>query len=67
MSRLVGDHRPEVGAADADVDHVADALAGIALPGAAAHRLRELCHLVEDGMDLRHEIPTVDRGAVRCS
>ena len=30
--RLVGHHRPEVGAADADVDDVADALAGVALP-----------------------------------
>ena len=32
LERLVGHHRPEVGAADADVDDVADALAGVALP-----------------------------------
>ena len=30
--RLVGHHRPEVGAADADVDHVADRLAGVPAP-----------------------------------
>ena len=42
--RLVGHHRPEVGAADADVDHRADALAGDAGPLAAAH-------LVGEGVD----------------
>ena len=36
LERLVGHHRAEVGAADADVDDVADALAGVALPLAAA-------------------------------
>ena len=36
LERLVGHDRPEVGAADADVDDVADALAGVALPLAAA-------------------------------
>ena len=39
--RLVGHHRAEVGAADADVDDVADALAGVAGPVAAAHRARQ--------------------------
>ena len=38
--RLVGHDRPEVGAADADVDDVADALAGVALPRAAADAVR---------------------------
>ena len=38
--RLVGHHRAEVGAADADVDDVADALAGVAGPGAARGRGR---------------------------
>ena len=38
--RLVGHHRPEVGAADADVDHVADRLAGVALPLAASGSAR---------------------------
>ena len=37
--RLVGHHRPEVRAADADVDDVADPLAGVAGPVAAAHPL----------------------------
>ena len=36
LQRLVGHHRAEVGAADADVDDVANALAGVSLPFAAA-------------------------------
>jgi hypothetical protein len=36
FQRLVGHHRPEVGAADADVDYISDAFAGMALPRAAA-------------------------------
>ena len=39
--RLVGHHRAEVGAADADVDDVADRLAGVALPLARADPLGE--------------------------
>ena len=60
--RFVGHHRAEIGAADADVDHVADALAGVALPGAAAHAIGEVRHLVEHGMDLGHDILAVDAG-----
>jgi hypothetical protein len=42
LERL-GDHdRPEVGAADADVDEVGDRLAGVALPFAGADRLRRI-------------------------
>ena len=53
LERLVGHHRAEVGAADADVDDVANALAGVALPRAAAHAVGEVGHLVEHGVDLR--------------
>jgi len=35
--RVVGHFRPEIRAADADVDHVLDRLAGVAFPFAAAH------------------------------
>ena len=58
--RLVGHHRSEVGAADADVDDVADALAGVALPFAAADAVGEGRHLVEDGVDLGHDVLAVD-------
>ncbi len=59
LERLVGHHRPEVRAADADVDDVADALAGVALPRAAAHAVGEARHLVEHGVDLGHDVLAV--------
>ena len=65
--RFVGHHRAEVGAADADVDDVANAFAGVAHPGAAADALGEGGHLVEHRMNCRHDILAVDhdRGALR--
>ena len=45
--RLVRHHRPEVGAADADVDDVADRLARVPLPLARADALGERGHAVE--------------------
>src|SRR5262249_6542476 len=53
-------HRPEVGAADADIDDVANAFAGVALPFAVADAVGESGHLVEHGMDLRHDILAID-------
>ena len=44
--RLVGHARAEVGAADADVDDVADALAGVTGPRARSHPVGEVGHLV---------------------
>src|SRR3546814_7804742 len=45
--RLAGHHRAEVRAADADADHVADALARMPRPLPAAHALGEGRHAVE--------------------
>ena len=58
--RLVGHHRAEVGAADADVDHVADRLAGVALPLAGADPLGEGAHPVEHLVDLLDDVDAVD-------
>ena len=58
--RLVGHDRAEVRAADADVDDVADALAGVALPLAAAHPVGEVGHLVQHRVHFRHDILAVD-------
>ena len=60
LERLVGHHRPEVGAADADVDHVADAFAGVALPCAAPDPVGEIGHLVQNGVNLGHHVLAVD-------
>ena len=65
--RLVGHDGPEVRAADADVDHVPDALAGVALPLAAADAVGEVGHLVEHGVHVRDDVLPVDddRGVPR--
>jgi hypothetical protein len=42
LERLGDHHRPEVGAADADVHDGVDALAGVPLPGAGAHGVAEV-------------------------
>ena len=59
FERLVSHHRAKVGAADADVDDVLDAFAGVALPFAAADAVGEIRHLVEHGVDFRHDIFSV--------
>ena len=65
LQRLIGHDGPKVGAADADIDHIADPLAGMALPVAAAHAVGEVGHLVQHGMDIGHHIPAVDGGSRR--
>ena len=58
--RLVGHHRAEVRAADADVDDVADRLAGVAAPLPRAHPLAEGGHPVERLVDLLDDVDAVD-------
>jgi hypothetical protein len=56
FERLVGHHRPKIGAADADIENVFDAFAGVALPFAAADAIGKFRNLVEHGMNFRHHI-----------
>ncbi len=58
--RLVSHHRAEVGAADADVDDVADQLAGVAGPGTGADPLGEVGHAVERLVHLLDDVDAVD-------
>src|SRR5262249_17213274 len=60
LERLICHHRAEVGAAYADVDDVADALSGVTLQLTAADAVRKRGHLVEDGVNLRHDVFAVD-------
>ncbi|MDH6433436.1 hypothetical protein M2158_001913 [Streptomyces sp. SAI-144] len=68
---LVGHRGAQVGAADADVDDVLDAAAGVAGPLAGADPVREVAHLVEHGVHARYDVLPVDldhgvpRGAQR--
>ena len=58
--RLVGHYRPEIGPANADVDHVSDPLAGVARPVTAAHPLGKCAHPLEDRMDVGNDILPID-------
>ena len=58
--RLVGHHRAEVGAADANVDNVADALARVAGVAAVANGIAERRHAVEHLVHLGHHVDSVD-------
>ena len=64
--RLVGHDRPEIRPADADVDDVADSLAGVAGPGAASNPVAEIAHAIEHAMDVRDHIVPVDDDRRRC-
>ena len=64
LERLVGHHRAEVRAADADVDDVADGLAGVALPLAGADAVGEGGHLVEHRVDVGDDVFSVDEDAL---
>ena len=69
LQSLIGHDRPEVGTTDANVDHVTNTLAGVALPLAAAHAVGEIRHAVEHGMDLGHDVFAIhdDGGVLRCA
>src|ERR1700737_1392015 len=69
LKRLVGHHRPEVGASEADVDDVTNALTSMARPCAAPDAVGEVSHLIEHSVDLRHHVLAVydDRCLSRCA
>jgi hypothetical protein len=60
LERLVGHHRPQVGAADSNIDYVANSLPCVSLPLAAPDTVAEDSHSVENGMDLWHYILAID-------
>ena len=65
--RLVRHRRPEVGAADADVDHRSDRLAGVASPLSRANLRRERGHPLEHVVHVADDVTAVDdeRGGAR--
>jgi hypothetical protein len=64
---LVGHDRSQIRSADADIDDIANAFARLAVPGAGADPQGEIGHLVENGMNLRHDVFAIvhDRSAAR--
>ena len=51
-----GHHRPQVGTADADIDDIGDALAGITLPPARNDLVGKGLHLLKYGIHRRHDV-----------
>ena len=66
--RLVGHHRPQVGAADADIDDISDGFSGVPLPMAVSNLVAETGHAVQHPMNAGHHVFAVhhDLGANRC-
>src|SRR5690348_5108696 len=60
LQGLIRHHRPEIGAANSDVDDVAYAISGVTLPGATPDTVAEVCHFVEHVVDIGLDILTVD-------
>jgi hypothetical protein len=69
LQRFVGHDRPEIRAADSDIDDITNAFAGMTFPFAAPHPVAELGHLIEDGVDLRDDVLAIDGNgcAPRCA
>src|SRR6516225_1092044 len=54
--RFISHYRSQVGAADTDVDDVADALAGMSSPLAVPDAIGKIRHLVEHGVNLGYDV-----------
>ena len=57
---LANHFRSQIGAADSDIDHVANALAGVATPFAAPNLVSELARVLQNLADFRHHILSLD-------
>ena len=60
FERLADHLRAKIGPPDTDVDHVADALAGMAAPLAPANLVGKLAHVLQHRVYLRHHILAID-------
>ena len=58
--RVIGHDRTEIGAADADIDQIANTLAGMTLPIPAAHPVGKIGHLVKHGVHIGHDVSAID-------
>src|ERR1035441_6190346 len=67
LERLISHHRAEIRAANANVDHIADTLPGMAFPRAAPDAVTEVGHLVEHGMHVEDDVLAIhdDRSVFR--
>src|SRR5262249_32975608 len=57
---FVSHYRAEVGAPDADINNVTDALAGVSLPLSTADTVGKVRHFIEHCMDMWYDVLAVD-------
>lgn len=63
-----GDHqRAQIGATDADVDHVGDLFAGAAAPHAGDDHVGELLHVGQFGAHIGHHVLVVHQDGIRAA
>ena len=60
LKGFVGHNRTQIGAADANVDHLANALAGVSVPFTTSDAVREIRHPIEHGMHFGHDVVAID-------
>jgi hypothetical protein len=58
--RVVGHLRAKIRTTNADVDDILDRLASVAFPFAAPNAVGESCHLVEHGVNVGHDVFSVN-------
>src|SRR5215468_10298520 len=63
LESFIGHDRPEIGAANADVHDVTNALTSVTCPRAASDAVRKISHLVEYRVDLRDHVLSIDEDA----
>ena len=61
LESFVGHYRPEIGAADTDINNVPNALTGVPDPFTAADPVTKRGHLVEHVVDFRHNVFAVEQ------
>ena len=59
LERFVGHDWPEIRSPDANIDHIAYALAGMAFPGTAAQPIGKISHPVQNGVDFGDDVATL--------
>src|SRR5207244_1071668 len=63
---FVSHHRSEIGAADADIDDVANGPIRMTAPAAAADLFAKGRHALEDGVNRGHDVDTIDQNSLVC-
>src|SRR5262249_36829310 len=65
LERFISHYRPEIRAADADVDDISDALTRVTFPFTAPDAVRKVRHFIEHAVDFGHDVLAIYHGVPR--